>query len=143
MKKQVCLVFIAFSIVFIAGCSPELVFTRGHESALTPQIYRMKADGTQETNISQSVFSSAFPDVSPAGNTIAFSSGTIAGGSVGNVYLMPVNGGERSQLTTGAFQRLSRDGGSGSTETGSSTRNSATGEQEGSMSSIPTGRPIS
>jgi Tol biopolymer transport system component len=105
MKKQAGLLFIAFSIAFIAGCSPEIVFTRGHESALTPQIYRMKADGTQETNISQSVFSSAFPDASPAGNTIAFSSGTIAGGSVGNVHLMPVNGGERTQLTAGTFQK--------------------------------------
>ena len=45
MKKQVCLVFIAFSIVFITGCPPEFVFTRGHESALTPQICRMCKSG--------------------------------------------------------------------------------------------------
>ena len=72
MKKQSLLVILVLSIVLFSGCSPELVFTRGHESALTPQIYRMKADGTQEINISQSVFRSAFPDVSPAGNPIVF-----------------------------------------------------------------------
>jgi hypothetical protein len=92
-------------VVSITGCSPEVVFTRGHDAALTAQIYKMKADGTQEVNITQNAFVSAFPDVSPAGDRIAFSAGAAEGDAFGNVYLMPVSGGQRTQLTAGAFQK--------------------------------------
>jgi len=105
MKRKSLLLFVIFCLVLFTGCA-ELVFVRGHESSITPQIYRMRADGTQEVNVTQSVYSSSFPDVSPDGATIAFSSGTIAGGSVDNVYLIPVNGGERTQLSTGIYQKF-------------------------------------
>jgi Tol biopolymer transport system component len=104
MKKQGMLFIIAFSIVLLSGCA-ELVFTHGYGASSTPQIYRMRADGTQQTNISQNNFDSAFPDVSPAGDRIVFCSHEDPAEAFTNVYLMPINGGERSPLTAGSFQK--------------------------------------
>jgi hypothetical protein len=106
MKKHACLLSIAFSIVFIAGCSPELVFSRGPNAPDSPQIYRMKADGTDEVNITQNAFRNNYPDPSPAGNQVVYVTGAAAGGSAINLYLMPSGGGERTQLTTGAYQNF-------------------------------------
>ena len=94
---------IACGAMVLSGCT-RLVFVRGHDSA-TPQLYTMRADGTEQVNLSQTEFNSSFPDASPDGSTVAFSSGVIAGGGVHNVYLMPASGGARTQLTTGAFQK--------------------------------------
>lgn len=94
---------IACGAIALSGCT-RLVFVRGHDF-VNPQLYTMRADGTEQLNLSQTEFNSSFPDVSSDGSTVAFSSGVIAGGAVNNVYLMPVSGGARAQLTTGAFQK--------------------------------------
>jgi len=80
--------FSVFCLALLAGCS-ELVFVRGRDSA-TPQIYKMRADGSQEEDLSRTLFNSSYPDASPDGRKIAFSSGNIEGGAAVNIYLMPL-----------------------------------------------------
>jgi Tol biopolymer transport system component len=103
MMKKMALSLISAGCLFTCGCA-QLVFVRGLEVFEVPQIYKMTAYGTEVINITQNNFNSTGPDVSPDGATLAFSSGNIEGGAAVNLYLMNVNGGERSQLTAGAFQ---------------------------------------
>lgn len=104
MTGRYLALLVAFGAVALSGCA-ELVFVHGHDSrSVIPQVYKMQADGTGQANLSQTESFSSFPDPSADGARIAFTSGTGIGAAAVNIYLMPASGGERSQLTAGAFQ---------------------------------------
>jgi Tol biopolymer transport system component len=106
MMKKIALSLISAGCLFTCGCA-QLVFVRGHEAFEVPQIYKMTAYGTEVVNITQNDFHNSVPDVSPDGTTLAFSSeDDMPPGVAENIYLMSVNGGERSPLTSGAFQKF-------------------------------------
>src|SRR5262245_42349164 len=62
-------------------------------------VYVMDAHGHHETNITNSWSEDAFPDWSPDGSLIAFSSGRNADGA--DIYLMDAQGGHLVQVTPG------------------------------------------
>ena len=106
MIKKIALSLVSAGCLFTWGCA-QLVFVRGHEGFEVPQIYKMTAYGTDEINMTQSNFHSSLPDVSPDGTTLAFASEDDSPpGASENIYLMSVDGGERSQLTVGVFQKF-------------------------------------
>jgi Tol biopolymer transport system component len=67
----------------------------------------MTAYGTEEGNMTQSNFHSTLPDASPDGTALAFASeDDMPPGVSENIYLMSLDGGERSPLTVGVFQKF-------------------------------------
>lgn len=84
----------------ISACR-HVVFVSGRTG--NDQIFKMRANGASQSNISNNSFTDHWPDVSHDGKKIVFSS--LRNGPGENIYTMNINGGNVQQLTTGSGQR--------------------------------------
>lgn len=100
MKKIA--VFLILAVLFLLiGCGANLVFVSnrdGHD-----QIYSMADNGFNQRNLSDVGAWEHFPDLSPDGTMIVFSSFRNPPGE--NIYIMDLDGRNVRQVTTGAGQR--------------------------------------
>jgi len=94
-----------FSIVLLVlalttGCA-QLVYVSNLDG--NDQVYRMRATGASKTNISDNEYIDHFPDVSPDGKKIVFSSLRQDPGE--HIYIMDTDGRNLQQITSGNLQR--------------------------------------
>jgi Tol biopolymer transport system component len=100
MKKMRFLVAILF-LGSLFGCAKIVFMSQrdGHD-----QIYMMKTDGSVQKNLSSNSFSERYPDASPDGKKIVFSS--LRDGVGENIFVMDIEGGSIQKLTTGANRKI-------------------------------------
>lgn len=98
-KMRVLVVVLMVCSMF--GCAKIIFVSKrdGHD-----QIYRMQVNGSVQTNLSANQFSERFPDASPDGGKIAFSS--VRDGVAENIFVMDLSSGGIAQLTTGANRKI-------------------------------------
>ena len=89
-------IFILAGFVLTSGCA-DLVFVSERDGH--PQIYKMSGEGKSQINISQNQFVDEFPDVSPDGKKVVFSSSRNSPGK--NIYIMNIDGSNVNQITSG------------------------------------------
>jgi Tol biopolymer transport system component len=85
----------------MAGCA-KIVFVSQRDGQ--EQIYSMWIDGSVQSNLSGNQFSERFPDASPDGKKIAFSSDRDGVGE--NIFIMDIDTGSVQQLTSGAHRKI-------------------------------------
>ena len=88
-------------VVWMAGCA-KIVFVSQRDGQ--EQIYSMRIDGGVQSNLSGNQFSERFPDASPDGKKIAFSSDRDGVGE--NIFIMDIDTGSVQQLTSGAHRKF-------------------------------------
>lgn len=95
-------VFFAIALVlFNYGCA-GLAFVTDRDGKY--QIYTMSQRGEYQQNVSRNGFSDSFPDVSPDGRSIAFSSARFFSGE--NIFVMDINGSNPRRLTSGLDRKV-------------------------------------
>ncbi len=82
------------------GCAAKVVFVSERDGH--GQIYKMRSNGSNQTNLSNSSDTDHFPDISPDGNKIVFSSFRDVGE---NIFIMGLDGQNIQQVTNGPLQR--------------------------------------
>ena len=100
MKKWILIPVFA-GLIFICGCGASVVFVSDRDGR--DQIYSMAGNGFNPRNLSNSSAYEHFPDISPDGTKIIFSSLRNLPGE--NIYIMDLDGQNVQQVTTGTGQR--------------------------------------
>ena len=100
MKRGVWLAAIAV-LLLLNGCA-GIVFVSSRDGR--GQIYSMDEGGSFQTNLSGNNYTEHFPDISPDGKWIVFSSFRNPPGE--NIYIMDLEGKNVRQVTTGTRQRI-------------------------------------
>ena len=100
MKKWILIPVFA-DLFLICGCGASVVFVSDRDGR--DQIYSMAGNGFNQRNLSNSSAYEHFPDISPDGTKIIFSSLRNLPGE--NIYIMDLDGQNVQQVTTGTGQR--------------------------------------
>ena len=100
-RKTGTIAALTASTLFIWGCTPNVAFVSGRDGH--GQIYTMDTNGDSQTNISNTTRTDHYPDLSPNGDKIVFSSFRDAGE---NIFIMDLEGQNIQQVTTGTGQRI-------------------------------------
>ncbi|HID82127.1 MAG TPA: hypothetical protein EYH06_08510 [Chromatiales bacterium] len=94
------LLVLTFVILSVWGCAANVAFVSERDGH--GQIYKMSKTGNNQTNVSNTSDTDHFPDISPAGDRIVFSS---LRGPGENIFIMGLNGQNVQQVTSGTLQR--------------------------------------
>lgn len=93
--------FVTLAGLILTSSCTGLVFVSDRDGRA--QIYKMATTGRCQTNISNNQFTDHFPDVSPDGKKIVFSSLRDSPGE--NIYIMDIDGSNVRQVTSDNLQR--------------------------------------
>jgi len=99
--KNGLLLWTLAGLLLLSGCGASLVFVSDRDGR--DQIYSMAGNGGNQRNLSNNSAYEHFPDISPDGTKIVFSSFRNPPGE--NIYIMDLDGQNVRQVTTGIGQR--------------------------------------